>query len=88
MVSLSASEVEDSKSLREEPPEDYYKRIFDEYLEAKRGVGDPVDHIKFAPFRQRVQASEQQLSTKHGKPFRYRIEAKGGEVVFVAVPLV
>jgi hypothetical protein len=87
MVSLSAEDVEDSRALREEAPEDYYKRIFDEYLAAKRSVGDPVDHIKFAPFRQRVQASEQQLGHKHGKPFRYKIEAKGGEVVFVAVPL-
>jgi hypothetical protein len=88
MVSLSAADVEDARALREEAPEDYYKRIFDEYREAKRAVGDPVDHIKFAPFRQRVQASEQKLSHKHGKPFRYKIEAKGGEVVFVAVPLV
>jgi hypothetical protein len=87
MVSLSASDVQEAGALRDELPEDYYKRIFDEYLAAKRAVGDPVDHIKFAPFRQRVQASEQQLSSKHGKPFRYKIEAKSGEVVFVAVPL-
>jgi hypothetical protein len=87
MASLTPDQVEDAVRLRNEPPEDYYKRIFDEYLAAKRELGDPVDGIKFAPFRQRIQSSEQQLSAKHGKPFRYRIESQGREVVFVAVPL-
>jgi hypothetical protein len=87
MVSLSAEDVDDAQGLRAEAPEDYYKRIFDEYRDAKKAVGDPVDHVKFAPFIARIKSSEQQLSDKHGKPFRYKIEAKGKEVVFVAVPL-
>lgn len=87
MVSLSADDVASANALRNEAPEDYYKRIFDEYLAAKRALGDPVDHIKFAPFNQRIKANEHQLTIKHGKPFRFQIEAKGKEVVFVAVPL-
>jgi hypothetical protein len=87
MASLSAEDVAESANLKSEEPEDYYKRIFDEYLAAKRQLGDPVDHIKFAPFSQRVQSMEAQLGEKHGKPFRYKVELKGKEVVFVAVPL-
>ncbi len=87
LVSLSYADVQDARGLRDEAPEDYYKRIFDEYLAAKRTIGDPVDHIKFAPFMQRVKSSEYELKHKHSKPFRYQIEQKGGEVVFVAVPL-
>jgi hypothetical protein len=87
MVSLSAEDVADAAALKAEAPEDYYKRIFDEYMAAKRSIGDPVDHVKFAPFSARIKSNEQQLTTKHGKPFRFQIEAKGKEVVFVAVPL-
>lgn len=87
MVSLSMEDVADARSLRDEAPEDYYKRIFDEYIRAKRQLGDPIDHIKFAAFNQRIQTLEQQLSDKHGKPFRYKVELSGKEVVFVAVPL-
>lgn len=87
MVSLSADDVADAAKLRVEAPEDYYKRLYDEYIMAKRSIGDPVDHIRFAQFSQRVKGLEQQLMSKHGKPFRYQVEAKGKEVVFVAVPL-
>ncbi|HHH27495.1 MAG TPA: hypothetical protein ENK57_03975 [Polyangiaceae bacterium] len=87
MVSLSLEDVADAAALRDEAPEDYYKRIFDEYLAAKRSMGDPVDHIRFQQFQNRIKGLEQQLMTKHGKPFRYQVEAKGKEVVFVAVPL-
>ncbi len=87
MASLSFEDVEDAQDLRDEVPEDYYKRIFDEYIEAKSSLGDPVDHLRFAPFAQRIKSSEAQLTNKHGKPFRYRIEAQGKEVVLLAVPL-
>jgi hypothetical protein len=87
MVSLSVEDVADAVKLRDEAPEDYYKRIFDEYVAAKRGIGDPVDHVRFAHFSQRIKGLEQQLEDKHGKPFRYQVEAKGKEVVLVAVPL-
>jgi hypothetical protein len=87
MVSLSLADVEDGRKLRDEPPEDYYKRVYDEYLAAKRSIGDPVDHIKFAPFNQRIKSSEQELTNRHGKPFRYKVELQGKEVVLVAVPL-
>ncbi|MEQ9319500.1 MAG: MXAN_5187 C-terminal domain-containing protein, partial [Polyangiaceae bacterium] len=87
MASLSLNDVADAAKLRDEAPEDYYKRIYDEYLAAKRSIGDPVDHIRFQQFQNRIKGLEQQLMTKHGKPFRYQVEAKGKEVVFVAVPL-
>jgi hypothetical protein len=87
MVSLSLEDVEDGHALRDEPPEDYYKRIYDEYLAAKQRLGDPTDNIKFAGFKKRIADSEQQFSATHGKPFRFRVELKGQEVVLVAVPL-
>ncbi len=83
---MAASETADA-TLRDEPAEAYYRRIFDEYIAAKKSLGDPTDNITFAAFVERIQASERELSDKHGKPVRYKIEVRGREVVLLAVPL-
>ncbi|HHH12128.1 MAG TPA: hypothetical protein ENK23_08675 [Sorangium sp.] len=87
MVSLSLNDVAEASELRDEAPSDYYRRIFNEYVAAKKHLGDPTDHLRFSDFSRRIKNSERELSDRHGKPFRYRIEPNGGEVVFVAVPL-
>ena len=73
--------------LRDEPADGYYRRIFDEYIAAKRSLGDPTDSITLPAFVERIQASEREMSEKHGKPVRYKIEVRGREVVLLAVPL-
>jgi hypothetical protein len=87
MVSLSLEDVEDGHALRDEAPEDYYKRIFDEYITAKKKLGDPVDNVKFAGFKGRITDNEAKFASTHGKPFRFKVEQKAEEVVLVAVPL-
>jgi hypothetical protein len=73
--------------LRDEPAESYYRRIFNEYISAKQSLGDPTEGISLAAFVERIQASEQEMQDKHGKPVRYKIEVRGREVVLLAVPL-
>jgi hypothetical protein len=75
-------------ALRDEPAESYYRRIFDEYISAKRSLDDPTEGITLAAFVERIQASEREMQDKHGKPVRYKIEVRGREVVLLAVPLV
>lgn len=87
MAALPADEVADAQALRDEPQEAYERRIFNEYIDGKRSLGDPVDHIAFAAFVERITASEKELAEKHGKPVRYKVEVRGKEVVFLAVPL-
>lgn len=87
MAAMAAGEVADAHALRDEAPDAYYKRIFDEYIAGKRSLGDPVEHITFHAFVERIQASEKELSEKHGKPVRYKVEVRGREVVLLAVPL-
>ncbi|MRG92459.1 MXAN_5187 C-terminal domain-containing protein [Polyangium spumosum] len=65
----------------------YHKRIFDDYIRAKRSVGDPVDHITEDAFVARIVSSEKQMAQKHGKAVRYKVEVRGREVVLIAVPL-
>lgn len=78
---------EEGKALRAQDDEAYYKRIFEDYIRAKKSVGDPVDHITREAFIARIMASERQMSHKHGKPVRYKVEVRGKEVVLLAVPL-
>jgi hypothetical protein len=74
-------------ALRDEPAESYYRRIFEEYVNAKRSLGDPTEGVTLAAFVERIQASENDMRDKHGKPVRYKIEVRGREVVLLAVPL-
>ncbi len=87
--SVAAASVDASlaAALRSEPTDSYYGRLFREYIAAKRSLGDPVDHITEANFVGRIRTSENEMSQKHGKPVRYRVETRGREVVLIAVPL-
>jgi HAMP domain-containing protein len=87
-TSAEGAEAVDAKTLREEPEDRYYARIFDEYISGKRSLGDPVDHITRDAFVSRIRASEAEMAQKHGRPVRYKVEVRGREVVLLAVPLV
>ena len=75
------------QALANEPADAYYARIFREYISAKRGLGEQVDHITDATFRSRIQSMEQEATAKYGKPVRYRVSTRGREVVLLAIPL-
>jgi hypothetical protein len=87
MTSISIAENLVAKALLGEPEDAYYTRIFGDYIAAKKDLGDPVDHITEESFIARIKASEAEMSAKHGKPVRYKVEVQGKEVVLLAVPL-
>ena len=66
---------------------EYYRRLFSEYIAAKRQLGDPVDHITPGAFEAKIRASEQEMAQKHGRPVRYQVQLRGNAVVLNAVPL-
>ncbi len=74
-------------ALAHEPAEQYYARLYQEYIAAKRSLGEQVDHITDAAFRSRIQGMEQEAASKHGRPVRYQVQVNGREVVLLAVPL-
>ncbi len=73
--------------LAAEPAEQYYARIYREYIAAKKALGEQVDHITDAAFRSRIQGMEQEAQGKHGRPVRYQVQSNGREVTLLAVPL-
>jgi len=77
----------DAGRLAAEPPDAYYTRLYREYITAKKGLGEQVDHITDAAFKSRIQGMEQDAASKHGRPVRYHVQSNGKEVVLLAVPL-
>jgi hypothetical protein len=75
------------RRLAAEPPAQYYARIYREYIAAKRGIGEPTDHISEQAFAARIQSMEQDMAQKYGRPVRYQVHARNKEVVLLAVPL-
>ena len=82
-----ALDPEAVRRLGGEQPAAYYGRIYREYIAAKRGLGEQTDHITEQAFVSRIQGMEQEAAQKSGKPVRYQVQARGREVVLIAVPL-
>jgi hypothetical protein len=77
----------DAAKLAAEPADSYYARLYNEYIQAKKALGEQTDHISDAAFRSRIQGMEQDAMAKHGRPVRYHVQSNGREVVLLAVPL-
>ena len=75
------------RQLAAEEPEQYYARIYREYVTAKRAIGEPTDHITEQAFATRIQGMEAEATQKHGQRVRYQVQARNKEVVLLAVPL-
>ncbi len=74
-------------ALAAEPADAYYRRIFQEYIQAKRSIGDPTDHITEQSFVERIQQREQEMASRTGRSVRYQVQLRGKEVVLIAVQL-
>lgn len=86
-VASQSVDMRVAAALAAEPRDEYYRRLYNEYIAAKRQLGDPVDHITFGAFTDRIQGSEREMSTKYGRPVRYQVQLREGSVTLIAVPL-
>ena len=76
-----------AQALAAEPAAQYYARIYREYINAKKALGEQTDHITEQAFATRIQGMERDASQKYGRPVRYQVHARNKEVVLLAVPL-
>ena len=70
-----------------EPADQYYSRLYNEYITAKKGLGENVDAITADVFKTRIQSMEQDALTQHGKPVRYQVQVNGREVQLLVVAI-
>ncbi len=78
---------EAASALAAEPVDAYYQRLFNEYIAAKRQLGDPVDHITQASFISHIRTNEQDTAARIGRAVRYQVQIRDGAISLVAVPL-
>jgi hypothetical protein len=86
-VGMEQSAVMASAELANEPPAQYYPRLYREYIAAKKALGEAVDHITEQTFTQRIQGMEAEAQQKTGKPVRYQVQSRGNEVVLLPVSI-
>jgi hypothetical protein len=86
-VEQGAVAPEVAAALAAEPAEQYYGRLYNEYITAKRGLGETVDHISQQAFVQHIRQNEANTAQRIGQAVRYKVEVRNNAVVLVAIPL-
>jgi hypothetical protein len=85
-----AAPLADSASLQlaQEPLDQYYRRTYDEFIAAKRKLGEKTDGVGFENFRAKLSQNETALKGKYKcKMVRFRVVAKGTQVTLKPVPI-
>jgi hypothetical protein len=78
----------DVVALAQEPEADYYKRLFGEYVEARRAAGEKTDGINFEGFVAKLRLNEANLKKKYQcKAVRFKVHQKGDQVTLKPVPI-
>ncbi len=74
-------------ALAREPEPDYYKRVYTEYLDARRATGNP-DEVSFEGFIAKLRVNEGKLKAQHQcKAVRFRVVTKDNKVTLKPVPI-
>jgi hypothetical protein len=74
-------------ALAQESEPDYYKRIYTEYLSARRSIGQP-DEVSFENFIAKLKVNEGKLRAEFQcKVVRFRVVTKDGKVTLKPVPI-
>ncbi len=83
-----AFDLDAARTLAEEPADAYYKRIYSEFLDARRSIGLPTEGINYPKFLERLVHLEQGLKKKHRSPMvRFAVKTRNGTVVLDPIPI-
>lgn len=86
-VSVSSADPA-TMALAQEPEPAYYQRLFDEYLQALRQMGAPVEGIQPEDFVAKLRLSESNLKDRYQcSTVRFRVVVKHGKVTLKPVPI-
>lgn len=77
----------DIAALAQESEPDYYKRVFTEYVAARRATGNP-DEVSFENFIAKLKVNEGKLKAQYQcRAVRFRVVTKDGKVTLKPVPI-
>ncbi|HMG56826.1 MAG TPA: MXAN_5187 C-terminal domain-containing protein [Kofleriaceae bacterium] len=85
--SASAAADPDLAALAQESEPDYYKRVYTEYLAARRATGNP-DEVSFENFIAKLKVNEGKLRAQYQcRAVRFRLVVNDGKVTLKPVPI-
>ncbi|MBI4508696.1 MAG: hypothetical protein HY698_03605 [Deltaproteobacteria bacterium] len=85
----SAINDPDTLALAQEPEVDYYRRIYGEYVDARKVLGEKSDGVTFDGFIVKLRLNEGTLKKKYNcKAVRFRVQTKNGQVTLKPIPIV
>lgn len=88
VIEAPSGTAQEAASLAQEPEEAYLKRLLNDYVNAKRKVGDSVEGIDAQAFVQKIRANEAMLKAKlECKMIRFVAQQQGGKVSLRPVPI-
>jgi hypothetical protein len=74
--------------LANEPEADYYRRLFNEYVDAKKSLGEKMEGMAFDAFMAKLRMNEASLRKKYAaKSVRFKVQIKDGQVTLKPVPI-
>ena len=75
-------------ALANEPEADYYRRLYNEFIDAKKKAGENVEGVNFDGFSAKLRMNEASLKKKYSaKAVRFRVQVKDGQVTLKPVPI-
>ena len=76
-----ASEDPEAVALAAIPESQYYAKLYDDYVAAKRSVGEDVSSVPKERFQERIRGNAEHLAKKHGaRMVRFKVETIGDQV--------
>lgn len=78
----------DDGALASEPEESYLAKLFEQYIEARKGAQLSVEGLTLPVFSQKVKANEAMLRAKHEcQLVRFKVSSAGGQVTLIPLRL-
>jgi len=79
---------QEAMKLANEPEADYYRRLFNEYCDARKAQGDKLEGVSYEGFMAKLRMNEANLKKKYSaKAVRFRVATKDGQVTLKPVPI-
>ena len=76
------------EELRREPAEQYYKRLYNEYINARSTIGESNDRVTYVKFVEKLVKNEKALKRKYDcRIVRFNVLLKENKVVLSPVPI-
>jgi hypothetical protein len=77
----AATEDPEAVALAAIPESQYYAKLYDDYVAAKRSVGEDVSSVPEERFQERIRGNAEHLAKKHGaRMVRFKVETIGDQV--------